>query len=199
MMKQVWLITGAAVLTALCGCRHTHVDQVKADEGLREWYSEIRSNYGGYRPPRLISPGIAGEEKPAGTSAEVQTRSAEDQDIPEIKVADIPVTEPEQKVVAEVEAKAPETKAPETKAADKPVDPVAEKASEVKSGKKEIEPPDPTSGDIYVVKNGDTLGALSKRFYGSVRYVNMLQKANSDIVTDPNVLKPGMKLIIPKL
>ena len=75
----------------------------------------------------------------------------------------------------------------------------AEVKADAKSETKKIEPPDPTSGDIYVVQSGDTLGALSKKFYGSVRYVNMLQKANSDIISNANVLKPGMKLIIPKL
>ena len=198
MMKHVWLIAGAAAVTALCGCRHTHVDQMKAGDGLNEWYDEIRSNYGGYRPPRLISPRLSEENTATGKNAEIQAQPADNQDIPEIKVADIPVTEPEQNAVAGTDTKTPEVKS-ETKPADQPVDPVADKTPEVKRDRKSIEPPDPTSGDIYVVKSGDTLGALSKRFYGSVRYVNMLQKANSDIISNPNVLKPGMKLIIPKL
>ena len=197
MMKHVWLVAGAAAVAALCGCRHTHVDQVKAGDGLNEWYDEIRSNYGGYKPPRLISPRLSEESKSSGESAEMQIQPAGNQDIPEIKIADIPVTEPEQSAVA-VEPRTPEVK-DEAKPADKPVDPVAQKTPEGSKDQKSIEPPDPTSGDIYVVKSGDTLGALSKRFYGSVRYVNMLQKANSDIISNPNVLKPGMKLIIPKL
>ena len=70
---------------------------------------------------------------------------------------------------------------------------------EAKAETAKVEPPDPTGSDIYEVQYGDTLGAISKKFYGSARHTNLIKKANSDIITNVNVLKPGMKLIIPKL
>ena len=197
-MRKVWSVAASFAVVALCGCYPTHVDQVRASDGMRDWYQDIKSNYPGFQPPKLISPGISGQNGPAIRNAaeEKAAVNAENSDIEALPV------DPAQPQPAEA-AKEPEVKAapaeeaaplPEVKAEVK-----AEPKADAKAETKKIEPPDPTSGEIYVVQSGDTLGALSKKFYGSVRYVNMLQKANSDIITNANVLKPGMKLIIPKL
>ena len=60
-------------------------------------------------------------------------------------------------------------------------------------------PPDPTNSTVYEVKAGDTLSAISQKMYGNARFSNVIFKANGDILKDPNTLRPGMKLIIPKL
>ena len=53
--------------------------------------------------------------------------------------------------------------------------------------------------EIYKVQPGDTLSAISKKFYGNARYSDVIFRANKDILQDANKLKPGMDLIIPKL
>lgn len=207
-MRNIWSVAASVAVVVLCGCQNTHVDQVRAGDGMRDWYDDIKSNYPGFRPPRLISPGVSGQTGPAArnNAAQTQTAPADNGEVEALPVDPVPV--PEEKPAA---APAPAGNAPEEVKADaQPQAPVevkkedaaeakAEVKADAKSETKKIEPPDPTSGDIYVVQSGDTLGALSKKFYGSVRYVNMLQKANSDIISNANVLKPGMKLIIPKL
>ena len=60
-------------------------------------------------------------------------------------------------------------------------------------------PPDPTNSTVYVVKSGDTLGSIAQKAYGSARYSDVIFKANSDILKNPDKLRLGMKLIIPKL
>ena len=82
-------------------------------------------------------------------------------------------------------------------AAGKPAEAKEEKAAEAKSSA--VMPPDPTNSSVYVVKSGDTLGGIAQKNYGNAGYSNIIYKANSDILKDPNKLRPGMKLIIPKL
>jgi len=51
---------------------------------------------------------------------------------------------------------------------------------------------------IYEVKPGDTLGAIAQRFYGKASLYPKIFEANRDILTDPNLIKVGQKLKIPK-
>jgi nucleoid-associated protein YgaU len=51
---------------------------------------------------------------------------------------------------------------------------------------------------IYEVVAGDTLGAIAQRFYGkSSRYMKIFE-ANRDILDNPDLIKVGQKLKIPK-
>ena len=198
-MKNIWLVTVSAAAVLFCGCQHTHVDQVQPSEGMQDWYKDIKANYPGFRPPALVSPGISGQTAPAAKQQNpAENNTAVDNNIDAIPVD--PVEEPKAEVKAE---KKPEVKAdteakPEVKT-DTEAKTEVKTDTEAKTETAKIEPPDPTGSEIYVVQSGDTLGAISKKFYGSVRFVNLIQKANSDIVANANVLKPGMKLIIPKL
>ena len=200
-MKNVWFVTVTAVAALLCGCQHTQVDQVQPSEGMQDWYKDIKANYPGFRPPALVSPGVSGQTAPAVK----QQTPAISTPVADNSIDAIPV-DPESDTKAEVKAEEktgkvePEAKdaKAEVKAEEKTGKVEPEAKAEAKADNK-IEPPDPTSSEIYVVQSGDTLGAISKKFYGSVRFVNLIQKANSDIVANANVLKPGMKLIIPKL
>ena len=193
-MKNVQFFAGAAVLALLCGCQHTHVDQVSPDQGMQDWYQIIRENYPGFRPPRLVSPGISGrsansapelKETPApAPNADASRTPAVDIAPTEIEAAPAPAPKADAPAV-KTEAPAPKTDAPAVKT-EAPAP-------------KTVEPPDPTTSQVYEVKSGDMLSAISVKFYGSARYVNLIKKANSDILRDADKLKPGMKLIIPKL
>ena len=50
---------------------------------------------------------------------------------------------------------------------------------------------------IYTVLKGDILGKISQKMYGSVRYMNVIQKANGLI--DIDSLREGMELKIPAI
>jgi nucleoid-associated protein YgaU len=59
----------------------------------------------------------------------------------------------------------------------------------------------PAAGEvtIYEVKSGDTLGAIAQRFYGKASLYPKIFDANRDILTNPDLIKVGQKLKIPKL
>ncbi|OHB45546.1 MAG: hypothetical protein A2178_00860 [Planctomycetes bacterium GWC2_49_10] len=51
---------------------------------------------------------------------------------------------------------------------------------------------------FHVVKRGDTLSSISKKYYNSVKYIDKIYQANTDVIKNKNVLKPGVKLVIPE-
>ncbi len=61
------------------------------------------------------------------------------------------------------------------------------------------EPLEPVSpaGRTYVVRKGDTLFSLARRFYNDERRWRDIWQANRDKLPDPNRLAVGMTLIIP--
>jgi len=52
---------------------------------------------------------------------------------------------------------------------------------------------------VYEVKPGDTLSAIAQRFYGKASLYPKIFEANRDILTNPDLIKVGQKLKIPKL
>lgn len=56
--------------------------------------------------------------------------------------------------------------------------------------------PAPKSQETYVVKQGDCLWNISKKYYGDGSKYTKIQAANSEI-TNPNQISVGQKLIIP--
>jgi len=54
------------------------------------------------------------------------------------------------------------------------------------------------SKKVYVVKSGDTLSAIAKRFYGDAEKWPNIYNANRDQLTNPDLIKPGQRLKIPK-
>lgn len=55
-----------------------------------------------------------------------------------------------------------------------------------------------TPGTIeYRVQRGDTLSEISKRFYGTVRYTDVIYRANRDRMRSKNALRAGQVLLIP--
>ena len=59
--------------------------------------------------------------------------------------------------------------------------------------------PQKTEGEtIYVVQGGDTLSALAQRFYGKASLYMKIFEANRDVLSNPDLIKIGQKLRIPK-
>jgi LysM repeat protein len=50
----------------------------------------------------------------------------------------------------------------------------------------------------YIVQSGDTLSALAQRFYGKASLYPKIFEANRDILSNPDLIKVGQKLKIPK-
>ncbi len=49
----------------------------------------------------------------------------------------------------------------------------------------------------YTVKDGDTLSAISKEFYGDANQWQRIYEANRDVLKDPDMIQPGQHLRIP--
>jgi len=46
--------------------------------------------------------------------------------------------------------------------------------------------------------SGDTLGAISQKYYGKASDYMKIFEANRDILDNPDLIKPGQKLRIPE-
>ena len=58
--------------------------------------------------------------------------------------------------------------------------------------------PKAEEGTTYIVQSGDTLSALAQRFYGKASLYPKIFEANRDILSNPDLIKVGQKLRIPK-
>ena len=227
-MIKISAAAAGALLIACAGCYSTDLARPPVSQEEKAWEDIIRESYPGYKaPPKTIR--MVNDHTENRVSAVITKPQAEAADeAAEKKNAaapqELPVNEPAaeekaEKPAAEVAtAEKPASAAVETAPADKPAEKVEEKAAEAepagKTAEEKVEekaekpaeaksstvmPPDPTNSSVYVVKSGDTLGGISQKNYGNAGYSNNIYKANSDILKDPNKLRPGMKLIIPKL
>ncbi len=51
---------------------------------------------------------------------------------------------------------------------------------------------------FYIVQKGDTLSAISQKYYGSPRYWQKIFSANRNVLQNPDRLTPGTRLVIPE-
>ena len=51
---------------------------------------------------------------------------------------------------------------------------------------------------IYTVVKGDTLSAIAQRFYGKASLWKEIHQANLDQISNPDLIRPGQVLKIPK-
>ncbi|MFD1710212.1 peptidoglycan-binding protein LysM [Ottowia sp. GY511] len=56
-----------------------------------------------------------------------------------------------------------------------------------------------TASQYHDVVSGDTLSAISKKYYGDANKYNVIFEANKPMLSDPNKIYPGQKLRIPAL
>jgi nucleoid-associated protein YgaU len=56
-----------------------------------------------------------------------------------------------------------------------------------------------TGDRSYTVVKGDTLSAIAQRLYGKASLWRKLHEANRDQIPNPDLIKPGQVLRVPKL
>ena len=203
-MKTMILTVGVcAAVTLTVGCRNTQVAGVRRSQEEAAWEQTIRRNYPNYRAPRAAAPADSGNTEtrisaPVDTGVKPENDPAAVTEPAELEPAPAPETEAKPEVKPEVKPEAKPEAKPEVKPEVKP-EAKPEVKPEAKPEAKPVAPPDPTNSTVYEVRSGDTLGKIAQKHYGSARYGNMIYKANTDMLKNPNLLRPGMKLIIPKL
>jgi nucleoid-associated protein YgaU len=52
--------------------------------------------------------------------------------------------------------------------------------------------------ETYTVRPGDSLSAIAQRYYGDASAYMRIFNANRDKLKDPNMIRPGQELVIPK-
>ena len=199
---KAWIAGAGAlgVLVLLAGCgpelAETPIGQEEA-----AWQQAFRQNYSSYRPPRTAPPATV--DNVSEKLREKEQEAARFDGAPAANPQ--PATDDPAQIVdnaaeqKNAPAPADDKNAAETKAEGKAAP--AEKAPTADDKKNSFTstPPDPTGGTVYEVKAGDTLSGIAKRFYGDAGAAGVIERANVDLVKDPNRLRPGMKLIIPQL
>lgn len=217
------LLTAISTMVMIfgAGCYYTHVAPVKTTGKMQEWEAILRESYPDYTPPPTRS--IRRSTRPANTGTAARLPEAMDYKPMEVTPAEptpVKVDQPVEPAVNEVKPDLPANPAVEevkpeipADAAAKEVKPEIPAAADNATEKSDvakvpavetlpdgsIAPPDPTNSTVYVVQKDDSLGSIAKAQYGDARYSSIIFKANSDILKNPDVVRPGMKLIIPKL
>ncbi len=191
-----WSLSGAALAVFVTGCQ-PDLAQVKPGSQEEYWEQFVDRSYSGFRPSRTAPPAIADKVSPELREAERQFPAAgtetETEQLPAVNAADVaPADDP---VTVEVAGEPPAVIAPETgaKADDRAQKPEAEK-----SGGEEKPAAEVGNSVVYVVKPGDTLSFISRKFYHNAGRYDLIMKANPQL-SNPNALRPGMKLQIPQL
>lgn len=52
--------------------------------------------------------------------------------------------------------------------------------------------------EVYTVQPGDTLEAISKKYYQTIRHAMEIFKFNQDVIREPSLLRAGQQILIPK-
>ena len=55
-----------------------------------------------------------------------------------------------------------------------------------------------TGSLIHVVAEGETLTHIAQMYYGDANKWTLIDKANKDVLPNVNLLRPGMRLLIPR-
>ena len=205
---------GAAVFFVGCG---PDLAQVEYGSEEARWQQVIRDNYSGYEAPRTAPPAVVDNVSPRlieeeqlrkSQSSDNATAPAEVSDDPAAaidKAADGSSAEVKEDPAPQAEDKTEAKPADADKKAEtKPAD--ADKKAETKeadakkadAGKPEAKK-EAVQGDVYEVVAGDSLGKIAQKFYGDARRFDIIVNANGQLKANPDKLRVGMKLVIPKI
>ena len=191
---------GAAAAMVLAGCG-PRLAQVPYGEEEARWQKILRDNYSGYEAPRTAPPAIRDNVSPRLLEEEQARKNAQNnaQNNAQANPAN-PAPAAENPPPADDPAQVVD------KAADRPA---VEEPTPVRDQEKKSAPAGeakpaanggaPENAGVYKVKPNDTLGDIAKKFYGDARRTDVIIQANPALKKNPNFLKVGMKLVIPKI
>ena len=167
-MKSIFLLAGAGAFAFLFAGCAPELDQTGLSPEEKVWAENIKANYGAWQVPESVPRGVRRDDL-ANTQAAGNTPAA-------TQTETVPVAG---ESVAPAETVAPV--APE--AAVAPVAPVA---------------PAEAAPEVYTVAKGDTLGGIARKYYGKASAWKRIADANADVLKGKTLIRPGMKLQIPR-
>ena len=207
-MNRFTIAAGAgamAVMLAGCGPK---LAQVPYGEEEARWQKILRENYSGYEAPRTAPPAIRDNVSPRLIEKEQALKNGQNGNgfNPPPPADEPPVDDPGLAVDRAAERPAVKEQAPaaspaekkEVKPAEKKADNPAAKPADKKEGAK-AEKEAPKGAVIYEVKPKDDLSKLAQKFYGDAGCRDVIIRANPSLEKNPDLLRPGMKLVIPKI
>ena len=211
-MNKVAMVVGAAGAAMLfAGCEP---DLAQVENGSKEaaWQEKFKENYSSYKAPRTAPPAVVDnvskrllEEEQMRKSQGDNPGAPEASDDPQVtvdKAADGKPVEVKQNAPASQNADkkvGDDPKAYDNKAADGKKADDKKPADGKKAEAKKAAPASEVKGDVYEVVAGDSLGKISKHFYGDARRYDIILHANPQLKDNPDKLRVGMKLVIPKI
>ena len=198
-MNKITIAAAAGAATVmLAGC-NPDLAQVKYGEKEEQWQRVIRDNYSGYEAPRTAPPAIADSVSPRLLEEE-RLRQSEQPAADPAAVSEAPSPSDDPAVMVDRAAEKSDPAKAETapaKSDDAPAKSDAAPAKAAAAADKKAAPA--IAGDEYIVKSGDTLGKIAQKFYGDARRSDVILRANPALAGNPDVLRIGMKLVIPKI
>ena len=175
-MKAVLMLAGASALTILLSGCAPELDQTGLSPEEQAWAANIKANYGAWQPPESVPRSVRRDDLPETPANDGNS------EIP--AAADAPAATPGTADVAP--ALEPVTPAD----ADKAVAPTDKNDAAAQEGKEIPEE--------YIVVKNDTLGGIARKFYGKASVWPKIQEANADLLKGKTLIRPGMKLKLPR-
>lgn len=173
-MKSIIMLAGVgAFALMLCGCR-PELDQSGLSPEEQAWAKSIKANYGAWEVPESVPRSVRRDDMNSASKADSTMPPAAD------APAEIPAAAPVDPVAPDTRAATAPNAAPEA------VAPAAVDASAA------------ATPETYTVVKGDTLGGIARKFYGKASAWKRIQDANADLLKGKTVIRPGMKLQIPR-
>lgn len=171
-MKKIYLLSGvAAFLLVLSGCS-PELDQTQLSPEEQAWAQCIKDNYGAWQQPESIPRSVRRDDIAQGNYAAEAVPAPVDQ-------TTIPAAADDAALIA------PETTVP------------SEPAAVVEAPVAAADAANPEMVEYTVVK-GDTLGGIARKVYGRASAWKKIQDANADLLKGKTLIRPGMKLQIPR-
>jgi LysM repeat protein len=143
--------------------------QTSLGDEEQRWQKHIKQSYPAWTPPQTTPPN-------ASSNVVVELISDTDSDLAVETETVVLLDQPETTVTPAVTPVAP---------VSTPVAPVST--------------PVAAAARSYTVQKGDTLSAISAKMYNTSKNVDRILDANRTIIKDKNLIRPGMKLVIPAL
>lgn len=183
--KSFAVLAGVVCATILVGCGTPALQQTPLTPMEQDWAEMVQKDYPSWEPPHTVSPVIYTLEsqspRPSTMSPGVPAAAMVEASEAEEAMEDVYTMEAVELEVAPV--------------AETEEIPVAEEVAEEAPAVVEEAPAE--EFEIYEVQKGDSLSKIAAKFYGRQNW-QKIADANQDILKGSTVIKPGMKLKVPK-